>query len=62
VYGRCQRDTLRWERVHAERGTPLLGGSCHSKLSYGTVSLRLLLVTGRWRLVVTSPTSSRITC
>ena len=49
-------------RVQAERGTPLLGGGscCHSKLSYGTGLLRLLSVTGRCRLVVTSPTSSRI--
>src|SRR5687767_1409800 len=62
VYGRCQRDSRRCERVQADLGTPLLGGGscCHSKLSYG-MPLRLLLVPGRWRLVVTSPTSSRIT-
>src|SRR3954451_6947071 len=62
VYGRCQRDSRRCERVQADLGTPLLGGGscCHSKPSYG-MPLRLLLVPGRWRLVVTSPTSSRIT-
>src|SRR5690349_11563152 len=62
VYGRCQRDSRRCERVQADLATPLLGGGscCHSKLSYG-MPLRLLLVSGRWRLVVTSPTSSRIT-
>ena len=46
VYGRCQRDRRRCDRVQADLATPLLGcGSCcHSKLSYGTVLLRLLLV------------------
>src|SRR3954469_18796151 len=62
VYGRCQRDTRLCCRFQADRGTPLLGGGscCHSKLSYGTGLLRLLSVTGRCRLAVTSPTPSRI--
>src|SRR3954465_3288948 len=62
VYGRCQRDRRLCCRFHADRGTPLLGGCscCHSKLSYDTGLLRLLSVTGRCRLAVTSPTSSRI--
>src|SRR5688572_28345290 len=62
VYGRCQRDTRLCCRDQADRGTTLLGGCscCHSKLSYGTGLLRLLSVPGRCRLVVTSPTSSRI--
>ena len=61
TYGRCQRDRRRCWRVHADRGTPLLGGcSCHSKLSYATGLLRLPVVAGRWRLVVTSPRSSTI--
>src|SRR5436305_12522087 len=62
VYGRCHRDRRLCCRFHADRGTPLLGGCscCHSKLSYGTGLLRLLSVTGRCRLVVTWPTSSRI--
>src|SRR5690242_18769919 len=62
VYGRCQRERRLCCRFHADRGTPLLGGGCccHSKLSYDTGLLRLLSVTGRCRLAVTSPTSSRI--
>src|ERR1700754_2861138 len=63
--GRCQRETRRRARAQADRGTPLgggVGGTWISKLStWRTTPPRPLLVTGRSRLVVTSPTSSRVT-
>src|SRR6266511_4404084 len=58
AYGRYHRAARRRARNHDERGTPLgLGGGSGmiSKLSIAcTVAFRLGLVSGRWRLVVTS--------
>jgi hypothetical protein len=61
VYGRCHRDNRRVVRIQAFRGTPLVTvGGWISKLStWRTVLLRVVvLVTGRWRSVVTSLASS----
>ncbi len=63
VYGRCHRDSRRVVRIQADRGTPFVAvGGWISKLStWRTVLLRLVLVSERWRSVVTSLASSVVT-